>query len=250
MRKRPFAETVLAIFAGRERATAIYGDLAEMAATRGWVWFVGEYLRALVRLGWRTPVAFACSFAAFQLLASGMEFWLRHMPGAWRDHLMPLLISAGPGLTAVTVTLWVGVPYLIVRFGVRDRIVQLASALLVLNTAAFLYVPWLSFACAVTAVVLVVVSFYFRTWRKTALVLVPIVMAGAAAFACALAAIALATQYTMQHLHPGRLIYYSPVPRIAMNGAVLIAMLTISWGCSLLRRWILPTTPAHGGANA
>jgi hypothetical protein len=50
MRKNPFAETVLALFAGRERGTAIYGDLAELGTGRGRVWFAAAYLRTLVAL--------------------------------------------------------------------------------------------------------------------------------------------------------------------------------------------------------
>jgi len=87
VRRAGIAEWLLKRAAGAERGAAIYGDLAEMGATRGRRWFPAEYLRTLVRLGWRTPVAFACGFAAFQLLASLMEFWLKHMPGAWRDQL-------------------------------------------------------------------------------------------------------------------------------------------------------------------
>ena len=250
MPRRPLAEFVLAFFAGQERAASIYGDLAEMGATRGRGWFAAEYLRTLVRLGWRKPVAFAGGFAAFQLLVSLMEFWLKHMPGAWRDHLGPILFSVGPALTAATVTLWIGVPYLIVRYGARDRMVHLALVLLALDTTAFLYIPRLSFACAVAAAILPVASLCSRTWRKAAIILVPILLGGAATFACALAAIALMTQYTMQHLHPGRLIYHSRVPGIAMNAAVLIAMLVISWGCSRMRRWMLPTASTAGVSNA
>jgi len=250
MRRAGFAEWLLKRAAGAERGRAVYGDLIEMAATHSRLWFAAEYLRALIRLGWRTPVAFTCGFAAFQLLGSLMGFWLTHMPGAWRDHLLPLLASVGPALAAVTVALWIGIPFLIVRYGARDRMVHLALVLLALDTAAFLYIPWLSFACAIAAAILPVASLCSRTWRKAAIILVPVLLGGAATFACALAAIALMTQYAMQHLHPGLLIYHSPIPGIAMNGAVLIAMLAIAWGCSLMRRWMLPTAIAAGVPNA
>ena len=39
------------------RAAAIIGDLTEMAATRGRLWFWAAYPRTLISLGWRTPVA-------------------------------------------------------------------------------------------------------------------------------------------------------------------------------------------------
>ncbi len=250
MRRAGFAEWVLKRAGGAERGTAIYGDLAEMCATRGRGWFAVEYLRTLIRLGWRTQVAFACGFAAFQLLASLMEFWLKQMPGAWRDHLGPILFSVGPALAAATVTLWIGVPYLIVRYGVRDRMVQLALVLLVLDTTAFLYIPALSFGCGVAAAILPVASLCSRKWRKAAIVLVPILLGGAATFACAWGAIALCTEYMLQHIHPGTLIYRSPAPGIAMNTAVLIAMLVISWVCSLMRGWLQHARIATGVANA
>jgi hypothetical protein len=248
--RRGIAEWVLKRAAGAERGTAAYGDLTEMATTRGRIWFVGEYIRTLIRLGWRTPVAFACGIAAFRLLASLIEFWLKHMPGAWRDHLGPLLVSVGPALAVATATLWVGVPYLMVRYGVRDRMVQLAFVLLVLDTVAFLYIPWLSLACAAAAAIVPVASLCSRTWRKAAIVLVPSVVAGAATFACAAGAVALATQYVLQHIHPGRLIYHSPVLGIAMNAALLSAMLVISWACSRMRRRLLPNGVVTRAADA
>ena len=52
MHKTPIAEWLLARIAGRERAAAIVGDLEELAATRGWLWFWIEYVRSLISLGW------------------------------------------------------------------------------------------------------------------------------------------------------------------------------------------------------
>lgn len=39
MPKHPFAEVILSRCVGHDHAAAIYGDLTEMAATRGWAWF-------------------------------------------------------------------------------------------------------------------------------------------------------------------------------------------------------------------
>jgi len=72
MRKRPFAESVLALFAGRERAAAIYGDLAEMAANRGRVWFAAAYVRTLAIVSWRIIATVVFAMSLYQFLGNSL----------------------------------------------------------------------------------------------------------------------------------------------------------------------------------
>jgi hypothetical protein len=62
---RNLAESLLARLTTRTRAAAILGDLLELSATRGRLWFWTTYARTLLSLGWRTaPAAFVLAFAS------------------------------------------------------------------------------------------------------------------------------------------------------------------------------------------
>lgn len=64
MRKTALAEWILKRAAGSERGGAIYGDLVELAASRGRAWFWAAYVRTLIALIWRTQIAFVIASAA------------------------------------------------------------------------------------------------------------------------------------------------------------------------------------------
>ena len=57
------SEALLARLTDPTRAAAIYGDLVELAASRGRAWFWLAYLRTLATLLWRTPTAFGRGIA-------------------------------------------------------------------------------------------------------------------------------------------------------------------------------------------
>ena len=57
MPRQPAPEALLALIAGPARAAAILGDLTEMAATRGRLWFYAAYARTLFSLTWRIVLA-------------------------------------------------------------------------------------------------------------------------------------------------------------------------------------------------
>jgi hypothetical protein len=48
---------MLTLFAGDDRAAAVFGDLREMAQTRGHGWFVVAYQRTLMSFSWRVVLA-------------------------------------------------------------------------------------------------------------------------------------------------------------------------------------------------
>ncbi len=79
MRKVSFAEWFLSQNIGPQRASAIMGDLEELAATRGRLWFAAVYLRTLITLGWRSPVALVA--------ASVCTYWLG--PIVWHSMRIP-----------------------------------------------------------------------------------------------------------------------------------------------------------------
>jgi hypothetical protein len=130
------AEWLLARLTDPTRAAAIMGDLTEMAATRGRLWFWTAYARTLISLGWRTPVAlvaaYACAksywvFTAIHSLALWLARWLpdadpRYFSNRWEVPLVTML----QGLVFL-------LPFVLVRFGPRDRLTRLACMFFLLS---------------------------------------------------------------------------------------------------------------------
>src|ERR1019366_8492863 len=82
------AEWLLARVTDPTRAAAILGDLTEMAATRGRLWFWTAYARTLITLGWRAPVAFVFAMASMRFIFGTVFPWL------W-NHRTTHLMDAG-----------------------------------------------------------------------------------------------------------------------------------------------------------
>lgn len=181
---RNLAESLLALFAGSARAAAIYGDLVELSATRGRLWFFATYTRTLLSLTWRTPVAFLCGVGVFDVAFPLFQAWMHHMPHAWRTRAAdPLLTHMGPGLALATLPLWFAVPYAFIRYGLRDRVAQLLCVVSLGATLALLYIPWLSTACAVATALLVAGALLSANWRRPMAILVVALGAGSATLA-------------------------------------------------------------------
>ena len=179
MPKSGFAEWILKRAAGRDRGTVIYGDLTELAATRGAAWFWFAYARTLLSLTWRTLAAFAIATYVYlrfpwitRVIQSSMDWLFRwvpiiggniYPPPLWWWHLTPLIVL----LFGVPVL----APFLLVRFGLRDRLTQLASVFLLLSLArysdrALVFLP----TPAITAAA-IVVALCLRKWRRPMFVL-------------------------------------------------------------------------------
>jgi len=135
MRKGSAAEWMLERAAGDVRGVAIYGDLLELAATRGRVWFWMAYVRTLVALTWRTPAAFACGtvvFAAmFRLRPTLPRMWWLWWAGMHHPYLTR-------GTRYVALSLWFLLPFVATRYGLQDRFVRLAIAVGAMVTLAVL----------------------------------------------------------------------------------------------------------------
>ena len=172
------AEWLLARLTDPTRASAIMGDLTEMAATRSRLWFWTAYARTLVTLGWRAPVAFviaytcARSYGLYKSLYASMH-WLFH----WLPNIgTPYRISFWTGFWHVPLqfsllALWFMLPFILVRFGLRDRLTQLAFAIFLLTVPIFsLTRVGMDFAGLATAI-MIVTGLSLRTWRRPMIVL-------------------------------------------------------------------------------
>jgi hypothetical protein len=237
MPKTSPTEALLALFAGRERAAAIMGDLTEMAATRGQLWFWNEYARTLVRLGWRAPVAFVAGFAGFALFMSFLTFWMLHTPPAWRNASRIFMVT-GPMTAIMTVPLWFALPYGAVRYGFRDRFVRLACVLFLTSTTVLFYPPALSPYFAAAALLAVVTAMLLRAWRMPMIVLAATVAAG-------MAALVVSSDLLSRVYHP-----YVPDPGAFHLRGWIIIRLTVAFSlwiaamvCSRLHGWLLERPP-------
>jgi hypothetical protein len=137
-------EVILARFTPRDRAASILGDLTELSATRGRVWFYATYTRTLIALAWRTPVAFLIAVAGVWLSFRNIVFmrlflWLRHVYiGHFGGYKLPVFVNSEwiPLRTQIAYRivfsehflLFFALPFALLRFGGRSRITHLTFA--------------------------------------------------------------------------------------------------------------------------
>lgn len=183
-------EWLLARLTTPDRAAAILGDLTEMAATRGRLWFWGAYTRTLVTVGWRAPVAFLLAYGfstwvaigGFPTMRSLFSRFYRNVQHAaphqaiWHvfdrnaHHSAPLAVWHVP-LGDALIALWFILPFVLIRFGLRDRLSQLASALFLLTMPFFSLLPAGANFAGLAAVIVIVAALCLRTWRRPMIVL-------------------------------------------------------------------------------
>jgi len=178
MRKNASAEWILKHAAGEERGTAIYGDLVEISMTRNRTLFWMAYVRTLLSFTWRTLAAVAITTYMYlrfpwisNAIRSSMEWLFRWVPVADRGYQPPLWWWH---LTPVTVLLFglpLLTPFLVVRFGLRDRLTQLASVFFVLSLARYSDRFFVFTTTPAIAAAAIVVALCLRQWRRPMLVL-------------------------------------------------------------------------------
>ena len=151
------------------RAAAIYGDLTEMAATRGRLWFWAAYARTLFALTWRIVLALfvaddrppaRSSISSISICSS--------RPPSWRTTARPITCSTRPDRCWPASCRRCGsrCPSPPSATAVRDRFVQLTFAVAVGTTVAFLFIPWASLLCAAATLALAIAALTSKTWRK------------------------------------------------------------------------------------
>jgi len=246
---RTIAERVLALFTGRERATAIYGDLTEMAATRSRPWFAAAYARTLISLSWRIVVALFVADIARQFLFDLFHLYLRNSPAVWRNatgSFVDLLNSSGPLLACIMSTLWFALPFAAVRYGRRDPFVRLTAVVAVGTTIAFLAIPWVSLIAATATLALAGAAFLSSQWRKPFEVLA---WTGAAGLLSLAAFTVLSRQFLSQHAAISRGLGSHQLALDALVFSFQGSLLLVAFVCSRLHGRLLPTRLAPGEDN-
>jgi hypothetical protein len=179
MPKVPFAEWFLSQDIGPERGAAIMGDLEELAATRGRLWFWTEYIRTIISLGWRTGgSAFILAFICVRFMYGTVIQWLM-------NHRVPTLMQAGlfgvynPHVRMITWNismvmaqfLCFATPFVVVRFGLRNRLTQLTCALFVISMPVYTLRPWVMDLSGLLSILLIAAALVATPWRKPLAVL-------------------------------------------------------------------------------
>jgi hypothetical protein len=231
MPKTTPSESLLALITGPERAAAIVGDLVELSASRGRLWFWTAYTRTLVALTWRIVLALFVAEAGREFMFNLANLYFHVTPAAWRTTQAPhLLNSMGPPLACIMSTLWFVVPFAAVRYGLRDRFVRLTFAVAAGTTVAFLFIPYASLLLATATLTLAAAAFLSNTWRKPLEVLAWTAGAG---FLTIAAADALRLRY-----HPMGQAELA-IARYAQMFAFQGSLLVLAFVCSRLHRLLL-----------
>jgi len=173
------AEWLLASLATPDRAAAIMGDLTEMAATRGRLWLWMAYARSLVAVAWRTPAAVVAAIVSVKYLRRsglprllyaihlyGISFnnsrlWFQH-----RSHLAHLAHFSWIVSLGVVFTLWILLPYVAIRFGLRNPLTRLAGILFLFAVPVYTFRPQIYTSTGLICALIVVAALASALWRK------------------------------------------------------------------------------------
>jgi len=171
-------EWLLARIAGRERAAAIMGDLEELAATRSRLWFWTAYARTLVTLGWRTPVAFVVAMVSMRFLFRTIILLLMiHRTSHLRDVSLSDVLSTHTRIVLynclITAARFLSfaLPFVVVRFGLRNRLTQLTCALLLIAMPVYTLRPLVMDLSGILMVTAIVAALLIPLWRRPMIVL-------------------------------------------------------------------------------
>ena len=252
MRRAGIAEWLLKRAAGAERGRAVYGDLIEMAATRGRFWFWFAYARTLFTFTWRTPVAVVAGIVAVKYLRSRVAGGLLGAyyihPNYGRIYEDRMLVHRHPYLSHISLTvssgavsvLWIVLPYVAIRFGLRNRLTYLAAALFLLGLPVYTFHPQIVFVTGVASALIVVAAIASAEWRRQMIFLIANYPVGLIVFYFCIS-------------HPVLNVFrYGLFPRsvfgMRIDEPIHIAVTIIL--CPLLYRWLLQRRRAEGVANA
>jgi hypothetical protein len=267
MPNRPFAESVLGFFAGRTRAAAIYGDLVELAVPRGRLWFCIAYVRTVVALSWRTPVALVLVLISLTYLRGSIVDWFTLLSHP-NFTVSGQFVHSAPGHYVFLVSSWLGcilwirgalwllLPYIAIRFGLRSRLCYLACALFLVGLPAYFSRPIPYMVSSVMGAAIAASALASPRWRKE---MIFVAINSTVAYVVFLIAIARPDPLHIFHYGHGpfplglKIIPTRPgYPPVSLRiDEVIILALTFLL-CPLLHKWLLGSSdnsmPGNAGA--
>ncbi len=235
------AECLLARITDPIRAAAIMGDLEELSATRGRLWFRFAYVRTLITLGWRTPVALVAAIVSVKYLRRAIAGFLQpltfHNFASSHSHLS--FFAWTVSLWAMFL-LWIVLPYVAFRFGLRNRLTYLAGTLFLLGLPVYTLRPQVFQFTGLACALVIVAALASPLWHRQMLFLIANAVVSRLIFYVCIND-PLRIFHPHQHLHPMSLF------RMRIDDPVAI-VITIMIGPPLYR-WLLQPRP-KGVANA
>jgi hypothetical protein len=171
------AEWLLARLTTPTRAAAIFGDLEELAATRGRLWFWTTYARILLTLTWRSPVALVCALVsmrfALQIIRRLANLMPYHLGDAGlfgeEDVRLSFILWNIPLVMAQCMAF--AAPFALVRFGRRDRLTRLCGVLILVTIPVYAPITSVRDMSGIWTVFFFALAFLSPLWRRSAVVL-------------------------------------------------------------------------------
>jgi hypothetical protein len=176
------AEWLLSRWTGPRRAAAIVGDLLEIREQKSTSWYWLALAGALLRLAWRPIVATLAGFyaGAYAFSFFQMAIWgthVRHTPPA--DYAWTPVFSVLSGCGSILCLVLV---YASIRYGIHDRLSQLALVLTALSVplAWWWWKPPVVAACLASLAVVTLGSLFHRELRRALPILAAVLGVGIA----------------------------------------------------------------------
>jgi hypothetical protein len=172
MPKRSATERLLARVTDQPRAAAIYGDLLELAQTRGPLWFWTAYTRTLVSLGWRTPAAIVAAIVFTKYLRRNIAVLLAPhgnfhplQRGQFGELHSLFIVFCWTVSLSVLFCTFIVFPYVAIRFGLRNRLTYLAGVLFLLAIPIYSFIPWVFELTGLLIALIIVAALASPLWR-------------------------------------------------------------------------------------
>jgi hypothetical protein len=178
MRSASAAEWIVGRFTTKNRAASVVGDLVELQPQKELLWFWVSLIGVVVSVSWRAGIRLIAALfvygVAFLVLAivSCSPKDLQHWP--------PNLWFLWALSTSIGAVLWMTLTYAGIRYGLRDKVTQLALvwASLVTVAISFWREPMILFLCLAVSIGMASVSISKIRYRKATWVLLGTVVTG------------------------------------------------------------------------
>jgi hypothetical protein len=151
MRSIAIVEWIVGRFTNQSRSASMIGDLVELKPQKGSLWFWWSLVGVVLSLTWRRPIAFVAAVFAGSVGSGVLWIAILRMHGQpLPEHRWMFALSM---LCRIGSVLFIVLMYAAIRYGLRDKLTQLALAFASVITAAVIYCWWQPVFLAVTIAV-------------------------------------------------------------------------------------------------
>ncbi len=172
MRSASWAEWLIARFTEPANASSIVGDFIEAPARSGCFWFWVSVSGVIVSLACRRWIGFVAAIYLGLYAAGRLQTPIWGMRSAHRPppSWMPIFAV----LYGLGIVLWIAAPYVALRYGLRDKFVQVVLGFVGLVTLVIFYwwISGVAASCVLAGLVLIAASLASSERRRSLLALV------------------------------------------------------------------------------